>query len=1020
MANDNNNTTTKLGIDVGQFKRGLQDAQRQIKLANSEFKKAASGMDKWSESTEGVQAKIKQLETTLDAENKKLELQKQRLAEVEKEQGKNSAGAQELRIQIANQEAAIAKTEKSLGYYNNKLSDLKKAENQAKSATGQLTSTIDAQEKELDALKQKYANVILEQGKNSKEAKALAKQISNLSGDLSENKKKLSDAETAADGFDNSLKDVGKAADDAGDKALKFSDVLGANLLSSVIIGGFNLLKQAVQGVSQAFVQGITDAANYADTINTESIVTGIATDKLQEYQYMAGLVDVSLDTITGSMTRLTRNMATAQGGTGAAADAFAALGVSITDTNGNLRDNEDVFNDAITALGQVENETERDALAMQIFGKSAQELNPLIAAGGDKLAAFADEAHEMGYVLDEETLGSLNAVQNEIDRFGVVTDGVRNQLVAGFAPIVSEVIPMFTNAFAAIPETLENEGLAGVGNIFGTLVGNLLNYATELLPGVTDFALNLITTFSNVITTNLPQLTTVAVQIITTLIRGAASAIPLFVNSIVEIIPAIISAIISAAPELLGAGITLLMALVNAIPLILPLFTRALPQLITQLVRILNQNIPVILNAAVQLLSAILDAIPVVIQSLLPLLPQIVNSIVNVLIANVPVILNGAITLLMAIVQAIPVIITSLVSQLPTIINQIITTLTNNIPVLLNAAVQFLMTIVRAIPEIVAALVPVLPDIINAIIQVLIENIPLIMQYSFTMFMAIVDAIPGFIVELISGLADIVATIIENFIDPVKNFFSKLWEDIKLIYSVVGDWFREKFTTAWNNITTAFANVKTWFTARWNDIKNVFNSVGTWFKTKFTDAWNNIKAVFEPVGEFFGDLWDTIKEKFTNIGQKIGDAVSDAFKTAVNAVLSTATNLINGFIRAINTAIDVINAIPGVSISKLSELDIPQLARGGILKRGQIGLLEGDGSEAVVPLDQNKKWINATARAMTDALTNQGVINNNSGNVINNYNFTQNNTSPKALSRLEIYRQTKNQFNLMIGVTGG
>ena len=241
MPNNNNDTTTKLGIDVGAFKRGLQDAARQIKLANAEFKTASASMDKWSKSTDGLQAKIKQLESVLDAENKKLELQKQRLAEVEKEQGKNSAAADEMRIAIANQEAAIAKTQKSLGYYNDQLNTLKKEEEKANSATGQLTKTIDAQQKELDELKQKYANVVVEQGKNSKEAQELAKQITNLSGDLATNKQKLADAEKAADEFDESLKDV---KDDSAKASDGFTVMKGA--LANLVASG---IKACIQGL---------------------------------------------------------------------------------------------------------------------------------------------------------------------------------------------------------------------------------------------------------------------------------------------------------------------------------------------------------------------------------------------------------------------------------------------------------------------------------------------------------------------------------------------------------------------------------------------------------------------------------------------------------------------------------------------------------------------------------------------------------------------------------------------------
>ena len=273
---NNDDTTTKLGIDVGEFKRGIQDAQRQIKLANAEFKAASASMDKWSDSTEGVQAKIKQLESVLDAENKKLTVQKQRLIEVEREQGKNSAAADEMRIAIANQQASIAKTEKSLGYFNNKLSDLNKAENEAKTATGQLTTTINAQQKELDALKQKYANVVVEQGKNSKEAKALGAQISALSGDLAKNKNTLKDAETAADDFDNSLKDVKSDSSELSDG---FTVMKGA--LSNLVASGIKLCIQGLKNLGSAAKDAFKEFDEGADNVIKATGATGEAAKEL-------------------------------------------------------------------------------------------------------------------------------------------------------------------------------------------------------------------------------------------------------------------------------------------------------------------------------------------------------------------------------------------------------------------------------------------------------------------------------------------------------------------------------------------------------------------------------------------------------------------------------------------------------------------------------------------------------------------------------------------------------------------
>lgn len=292
---NNENTTTLLGIDVSQFKRGLQDAQRQIKLANAEFKAASASMDKWNKSTEGIQAKIKQLTSVLDAENKKLEIQKQQLAEVEKTQGKNSAAANELRIAIANQEAAIAKTQKSLNYFNSELVTVGKEEEKANSATGKLNKTIETQQKELNDLKTKYAAVVLEQGKDSKEAQELAKQISKLSGDLATNKQRLSDVEKEADKFDKSLEEVEKETEKSSEGFTVMKGALAALVASGITlaVNGFKKLAASAKeafnefdagkdnvikatGATGEFAKELTkNYANVAKTVNKDMATVG-------------------------------------------------------------------------------------------------------------------------------------------------------------------------------------------------------------------------------------------------------------------------------------------------------------------------------------------------------------------------------------------------------------------------------------------------------------------------------------------------------------------------------------------------------------------------------------------------------------------------------------------------------------------------------------------------------------------------------------------------------------------------
>nr|MCR5616899.1 hypothetical protein [Clostridiales bacterium] len=148
-----------------------------------------------------------------------------------------------------------------------------------------------------------------------------------------------------------------------------------------------------------------------------------------------------------------------------------------------------------------------------------------------------------------------------------------------------------------------------------------------------------------------------------------------------------------------------------------------------------------------------------------------------------------------------------------------------------------------------------------------------------------------------------------------------------------VATWFSEKFTTAKNNVQTAFEPIVTWFGEKWEGIKEKFANVGTWFREKFTTAYTNIKQVFANIATWAAGIWNSIKTAFTNLGTSAGEAVGGALKTVVNGILKTVETTINNAISFINSAIDVINKIPNVSVSKIEKIEIPKLAQGGFVK---------------------------------------------------------------------------------------
>lgn len=184
----------------------------------------------------------------------------------------------------------------------------------------------------------------------------------------------------------------------------------------------------------------------------------------------------------------------------------------------------------------------------------------------------------------------------------------------------------------------------------------------------------------------------------------------------------------------------------------------------------------------------------------------------------------------------------------------------------------------------------------------------------------AVMNANPiGIIVTLVAALIAVIILCAKHW-DELKAAASRAWDGIKAVWATVANWFS----------VNIIEPIKNFFSNLWAGIMTTFANVKAYFQQKFSEAWAAIKGVFAPVGSFFSGIWETIRSKFSTIGTKVGETMGNAFKTVVNKIISFAERTINGFIRAINRAISLINNIPGVSISPLSELNVPKLAQGG------------------------------------------------------------------------------------------
>ena len=342
---------------------------------------------------------------------------------------------------------------------------------------GELTKKQELQQERLKKLTEAY-------GENDARTMRMAKAVKDTEAALLKQKRALEESKDAVENFgqeeskaEENTQDLGDALNDIGGKfgislpnemTNTLNGMLNLDAQTLVLAGSFAAVAAAVVEAEKALVSLTIESAAYADEILTQSVVTGLSTEALQEYQYAAELVDVSLDTLTSSQAKMIRSMDAARRGSKEQAEAFDKLGISVQNADGTLRDAQDVFGDAIDALGDISNETERDAIAMTIFGRSARDLNPLIKAGSDGLREFTQEAHDVGYVMGEEALDALGAVDDQLQRMNRSGEALKNQIAVGMAPAVENLMKKGTDLFVRLQEAAEGSGIL---EVFGALL---------------------------------------------------------------------------------------------------------------------------------------------------------------------------------------------------------------------------------------------------------------------------------------------------------------------------------------------------------------------------------------------------------------------------------------------------------------------------------------------------------------------------------------------------------------------
>ncbi len=603
MSETRNNVTTVFSADISNFTKSTQELNRYISTVNAEFQEATAGMGKWSDTTDGLQAKIKQLNGTLDAQKRKLADTEQAYNKMRSEGKENTAEAQKLYIKLKEQQAQVKKTEASIADYTDQLNDLGNESKEAGEGVSNLGGVLKG-----------IGGVVAGAGAA---VGGLVTGFLALAESTREHREDLSRLSAAFEG-------AGQSAATAEETYKTLYRAIGENDTTVEAAQQIALLANSEEeaakwaslatGVVGTFGDALTpetffEAAN--ETIKLGE-ATGAFTQMLEGTGVNVEQFNKDLAACTTEAEKQALMLAVSEKSLGKAGEAYEETAGSILDA----RDAEAELNQALNDLG---------AIAEPI-------MTTLKLLAADLLKDIEPFVELIGEGLTGALAGSEGAADTFAEGIGGIFDALINR--------ITEMLPMVLNIILELMPSLADTLLSALPQLLGVvteLVVQILNLASTLLPQIVAKIVELIPMLITQLLAAVPQLLEAATTLLLAIVQALPTIIANLVAELPNLINTILSAVLTAFPLLLSAAIELFNALIDALPVIIAALTQNLPRIITTIVNAVVQAVPLLLAGAIQLFNAIVDAIPEIIPVIMSDLPQITTTIIDTLLESVP-----------------------------------------------------------------------------------------------------------------------------------------------------------------------------------------------------------------------------------------------------------------------------------------------------------------------------------------------------------------------------------------------
>ena len=658
----------------------------------------------------------------------------------------------------------------------------------------------------------------------------------------------------SAQGISGSISGVlGDEATGAGKKA-------GLNIaggIGTALKGATGIMAAGTAAVSAALIKGAGDVAEYGDNIDKMSQKMGMSAQAYQEWDAVMQHSGTSMETMKASMKTLANAAETGS-------DAFEKLGISQQELQ--ELSQEQLFERTISALQNVEDETQRTYLAGKTLGRGATELGALLNTSAEDTQAMRDRVRELGGVMSDDAVKAAAVYQDSLQDMQTAISGVSRGIISDFLPSVTTIMDGITEVFGG-------DGGKGV-ELITQGVDSLLDTLNNAIPRVMEVGGKIMTSITSAIIENLPQIASQGTEIIVTLVSSVISSIPTLLTTGVSVVEAIVSSIASSLPMLAQSGVDMVNQLISTFDSSGPGFLSSALGMISNLVSGFLQGVPGAISTMGTLLQNLLQAVISALPSFLNEGAEIITNIILGIAGSIPSIISAALDVVLALLNTI-------VSNLPDIVDAGFKMLTSIVEGILEGLPDIVDSAVELVEEFLSKISDNLPQILSKGVEVIAHLVS-----------GIIQSLPQVVASAASAAAQFIATIASNFpsilskgIEIIGKLVSGILGAIPTVASAAGSAISEFLGKITGKLGEIVSKGREIITSLANGVKNNISKI----VSTVTNIFSNFKSAIQGKdwGSIGSNIINGIKNGISNGIGRLKEAAQNAAKKAFEAAKS-------------------------------------------------------------------------------------------------------------------------------------